>query len=157
MMESIIDTFSVNLKSFTQVEALLVLKFMFDCNFSGSGTLVYDSYYECTKKISGSFGRYGENGFLWTGFLSIGLIIAMNYNVPLEFIGICFVYKMREYIKLNRIISTVHKIKICASCAHTKSQQLISSVKYCICVCRKCARLSDDCNYCRMSNLTHYR
>ena len=72
-----------------------------------------------------------------------------------------FFVKYIEYVILAKISNSQHKKINCIVCLKKPKQQLLnpnqSMIKYCICVCRKCERLSDDCDACKFTILTHFR
>ena len=145
--------------------------FLLDYKCVGTGTVIYDVYHRRIK----CFDTF--NILEFRSFMDIFSFILFMYSVffdilynPRMNIGesqiketfkTLFFVKYIEYVILAKISNSQHKKINCIVCLKKPKQQLLnpnqSMIKYCICVCRKCERLSDDCDACKFTILTHFR
>ena len=162
-----------------QFDPLIAAIFLLDYKCWGVGTLILDFYHRRIKTIdqrpqSGHIAWPTRKYYIFMDLFSFtqimyGCFFDILYPSP-EFykepairdaFETLFFVKYIEYFICARFSNSQHKMINCVVCLKKPKQEMLnpnkSMVKYCICVCRKCERLSDDCYACKFTILTHFR
>ena len=153
-------------KFVTQFDPLIAAVFLLDYKCWGSGTLILDYYHRRIKTIDTRkyhifMDIFSFILFMYSCFFDV--LYPKYYKEPVirDTFEILFFLKYIEYFICARFSNSQHKKINCIVCLKKPKQQMLnpnqSMIKYCICVCRKCERLSDDCDACKFTILTHFR
>ena len=152
-----------------QFDPLIAAIFLLDYKCWGVGTLILDFYHRRIKTIDIDIFYRGY-------YISMDLctFILIMYGVFLDIqnpkmkdpatkdtFQLLFIVKCIEYSICAVFSNSQHKKINCIVCLKKPKQQMLnpnkSMIKYCICVCKKCERLSGDCDACKFTILTHFR
>ena len=151
-----------------QFDPLVAAVFLLDFKCWGAGTLILDYYHRRIKKknqFSGKFyiimDIFSFVLFMCSVFFDILYPKYYKELITRETFETLFFVKYIEYFISARLSNSQHKKINCIVCLKKPKQQMLnpnqSMIKYCICVCKKCERLSDNCDACKFTVLTHFR
>ena len=144
--------------------------FLLDYNCVGAGTVIYDAYHR-RKKFFDTFNVFEFRSFM-DSFSCILFMYSVFFDILYPSMNIgesqiketfktLFWVKYMEYVILAKLLNSQHRKINCIVCLKKPKQQLLnpnqSMIKYCICVCQKCERSSDDCDACKFTILTRFR
>ena len=149
-----------------QFNPLVAAVFLLDYKCWGAGTLILDFYHRRIKTIDYRkfyifMDIFSFILFMCSAFFDI--LYLKYYKEPIirETLETLFFVKYIEYFICARLSNSQHKKINCIVCLKKPKQQMLnpnqSMIKYCICVCKKCERLSDNCDACKFTILTHFR
>ena len=157
-----------------QFDPLIAAIFLLDYKCWGVGTLILDFYHRRIKTIDYRKFYISYVYYNITYHMDICTFILIMYGVfydiqnpkmkapaTKDVFHLLFIVKYIEYSICAIFSNSQHKKINCIACLKKPKQQMLnpnkSMIKYCICVCKKCERLSGDCDACKFTILTHFR
>ena len=151
-----------------QFDPLIAAVFLLDYKCWGAGTLILDFYHRRVKNVDYrkfyiSMDIFSIILLMYSVFFDILYPVGTMYKEPAlkETSQLLFIVKYIEYSICAILSNSQHKKINCIVCLKKPKQQMLnpnqSMIKYCICVCKKCERLSGDCDACKFTILTHFR
>ena len=151
----------------TQFDPLTAAVFLLDYKCWGVGTLILDTYHRRIKTFDSRkfyivMDIFSFILFIYSVFFDI-LYPSINIGDSQikETFETLFCVKYIEYFIFAKLSNSQHKKINCIVCLKKPKQQMPnpnqSMIKYCICVCKKCERLSENCEACKFTIMTHFR